>query len=256
MTRWKLTLEYDGAGFAGWQKQANALSVQEVLEEALGRLNGGEAVFVQGAGRTDAGVHADGQVAHADLGRALSPERLREALNALVRPHPVTVLLAESVPETFHARFDARQRFYRYRILNRAAPPVLEAHRVGHVRRPLDEGRMNQASAILLGRHDFSTFRAQGCQASGPVRTLDRLEWVRDGEILTGFVEARSFLYHQVRIMVGTVALVGLGLWSLDDLAQAFKACDRTRGGPTAPAQGLYLRGVRYDAVDAVPENQ
>ncbi|HUZ66423.1 MAG TPA: tRNA pseudouridine(38-40) synthase TruA [Beijerinckiaceae bacterium] len=245
MPRYKFTLEYHGGGFVGWQRQANGLSVQEVLERALGELEGAS-VAVQGAGRTDAGVHALAQVAHADLSKDWRPDRLRDALNAWVRPHAVSILQAEQKPTTFEARFSATGRRYVYRILDRRAPPALERGLVWHVPRRLDAQAMNEAAQALVGRHDFTTFRAAECQASGPVRTLDRLDVVRTGDVVEIFADARSFLHHQVRSMVGALHYVGTGKWTRADLAAALAACDRARCAAVAPACGLYLHSVDY----------
>ena len=245
MPRYKLTLEYDGTPFVGWQRQENGLSVQQVLEEAIRRFCG-ETVKTTAAGRTDAGVHALGQVAHADLAKAWPGERVREALNFHLRPHPVTVLAAEAVPEEFNARMSARSRRYLYRILNRRAPPAVERGRVWHVARPLDAPAMHVAAQALVGRHDFTTFRAALCQAKSPVKTLDRLDVTQEGEEIRVTALARSFLHHQVRNMVGTLKLVGEGKWSAEDVARALAAKDRARGGPTAPPDGLYLVEVGY----------
>jgi tRNA pseudouridine38-40 synthase len=243
--RYKLTLEYDGAGFVGWQRQANGLSVQQALEEAVERFCGERAIAV-GAGRTDAGVHATGQVAHLDLEREVASDTLRDALNFHLKPLPVSVLSAERPPEGFHARFSARQRRYLYRIVNRRAPLALEAGRAWRVPQPLDAEAMQRAAQHLVGRHDFTSFRASLCQAASPVKTLDRLDVARRGEELTIRAEARSFLHHQVRNMVGSVKLVGEGRWSEADIVRALQARDRAAGGPTAPAHGLYLTEVRY----------
>ncbi|HEX9465003.1 MAG TPA: tRNA pseudouridine(38-40) synthase TruA [Alphaproteobacteria bacterium] len=246
MPRYKLTLEYDGTPFVGWQKQDNGISVQSVLEEAVRRFSG-ETVKATGAGRTDAGVHALGQVAHLDLQKSWPANRVREALNYHVQPNPVTICLVELAPDDFHARLSAKRRTYRYRILNRRPPPALERSRVWHVLKALDAEAMHEAAQTLIGRHDFSTFRASLCQAKSPVKTLDRLDVARDGEEIHISAEARSFLHHQVRNMVGTLKLVGEGKWSARHVAQALAARDRRRGGPTAPAEGLYLVSVGYE---------
>jgi tRNA pseudouridine38-40 synthase len=246
MPRYKLTLEYCGKGLVGWQRQANGLSVQEALETAITRFCG-ERVTVFGAGRTDAGVHALAQVAHVDLPRECESEVIRSALNAHLRPHRISVLLAERATPDFDARLSATGRHYLYRILNRRAPPALERGRVWHVAPPLDLGAMQAGARHLLGHHDFSTFRDSLCQARSPVKTLDRLELSRVGEEIHVAAEARSFLHHQVRNMVGTLKLVGLGSWQPDDVARALAARDRRAGGPTAPAHGLALVAVRYD---------
>lgn len=249
MTRWRLTLEYDGRPFVGWQRQDNGPSVQQVLEEAVFKFSGCEA-RVQGAGRTDAGVHALAQVAHFDLEREFGADTVRSALNFHSRPWPVAVLTAEAVSHDFHARFSATGRRYVYRLINRRAPLTLEAGRAWHVMRPLDAGAMHEAAQALIGRHDFSTFRASLCQAASPVKTLDRLAVSRDGEEIRVEAAARSFLHHQVRNLVGTLELVGAGKWSADTLRAALEARDRNRGGPTAPPDGLYFAGVAYEAAD------
>lgn len=245
MMRWKLTLEYHGGGFAGWQRQANAISVQQVLEEAIEKFSG-ENVTLQAAGRTDAGVHARGQVAHFDLGKETNADEIMGAINFHARPHRVVIVKAETAPPDFNARLSAKSRSYRYRIINRRAPLALEADQAWHVAKPLSGDRMNEAAAILIGKHDFSTFRASNCQANSPLKTLDLLEVRSEGDVITIGAKARSFLYHQVRNMVGTLVLVGSGQWSIGDFSEAFKAADRTRGGPTAPAQGLCFWGVEY----------
>lgn len=245
--RYKLTLEYDGADFAGWQRQAEGVTtVQSVLEHAIAQLTG-EKAGLHVAGRTDAGVHALGQVAHVDLMREdVAAATMRDGVNFHVRPHRVAVLVAEPVDENFHARFSAVSRAYRYRIVNRRAPPVIDAAYAWHIQRPLDVAAMQKAADLLIGKHDFSTFRAQFCQAQSPVRTLDALRVAQDGEIITITARSRSFLYHQVRNMAGTLSLVGSGRWSHDDFVRAFKVCDRRQGGPTAPAHGLFFLGPDY----------
>ncbi len=243
--RYKLTLEYDGGGFVGWQRQANGPSVQAALEEAVLRFRG-ETVAVIAAGRTDAGVHALGQVAQIDLSREVAAETLRDALNFYLKPLPVSVLVAEPAPEGFHARFSAKQRRYRYRIVNRRTPLALDAGRAWRVPHSLDAEAMGRAARHLVGRHDFTSFRASLCQAASPVKTLDRLDVQRQGEEILIDAEARSFLHHQVRNIVGSLKLVGEGRWSESDLARALEARDRRAAGPTAPAYGLYLVEVRY----------
>jgi tRNA pseudouridine38-40 synthase len=245
MPRYKLTVEYDGSGLVGWQRQANGLSVQEVLETAVERFCG-EAITVHGAGRTDAGVHALAQTAHLDLPRAAEPEIIRSALNHHARPAAVSVLAVEEVPASFDARRSARGRVYRYRILNRRPPPVLERGRVWHVGPRLDAEAMQEAALLLLGKHDFTSFRDTMCQAKSPVKTLDRLDVARTGDEIVIDARARSFLHHQVRNMVGTLKLVGAGKWRVARVADALAACDRRAGGPTAPPDGLYLVEVIY----------
>jgi tRNA pseudouridine38-40 synthase len=246
MPRYALLLEYDGAPFVGWQRQETGLSVQQVLEEAAARLNGGEAPPVTAAGRTDAGVHAEGQVAQVSLAAELPPARLREALNFHTRPHPVAVLGAALMPPDWSARFSATGRAYRYRILNRAARPALERGRVWHIQKRLDAAAMHEAAQMLLGRHDFSAFRAAACQARSALRTLDRLDVARLGEEVVITAEARSFLHHQVRNMVGTLVEVGLGKRPPSWPRAVLEGRDRRRAGQTAPAEGLVLTAVRY----------
>jgi tRNA pseudouridine38-40 synthase len=244
--RYKLTLEYDGTGLVGWQRQTNGLSVQEVLETACARLTG-VAVYVQGAGRTDAGVHATGQVAHIDLPAPYPPDKIRGALNFHVRPHAISVLTVEPAETGFHARLSATRRSYLYRILNRRAPPALGRNHTWFVAAVLDADAMAAGARHLLGHHDFTSFRASECQAASPVKTLDRLDVLRHGEEIHIVTEARSFLHHQVRNMVGTLKLVGTGQWRPDDVAAALAARDRSAAGPTAPPEGLYLTAVGYE---------
>ena len=246
MPRYKLTLEYDGAPFVGWQRQANGPSVQQALEEAI-RAASGEDVTAHGAGRTDAGVHASGQVAHIDLTKAWTGFRLSEALNALLAPRPIAVLAAEEVAGDFDARFSARMRHYVYRIVNRRAPLALTHDRAWRVKRRLDVAAMSEGAALLIGRHDFSTFRDSQCQATSPIRTLSRFDVERDGEAIEMRLSARSFLHRQVRSMVGSLEHVGAGKWSVEDLRAALEARDRARCGQVAPAEGMYLARVDYD---------
>jgi tRNA pseudouridine38-40 synthase len=245
MTRWALLLEYDGTGFAGWQRQAHDISVQSVVEQAAARLDG-VPVACTAAGRTDAGVHAEAQVAHLDLAREMTGAKLAAALNFHMKPHRVVVRAAVAVAPGWNARFSAVGRRYRYTILNRAARPGLDEDRVWHVKPALDAGAMRQGAALLLGQHDFTSFRASSCQAKSPVRTLDRLEVIEDGERLVVVAEARSFLHHQVRNMVGSLKLVGEGRWEVSRIADALRARDRAAAGPTAPASGLVLEQVHY----------
>lgn len=245
MARFKMTIEYDGGPFAGWQLQADALTVQGVLEDAVAVLAGGRPV-VHAAGRTDAGVHATGQMAHVDLEWRRDMHVLRNAINAHLRPHPVSVLSVEEVSEDFHARFSAIRRHYLYRIVNRPAPLALERGKAWWHPVPLDHLAMHEAAQALLGKHDFTTFRASSCQAQSPVKTLDRLDVIRSGDAIDIVVEARSFLHHQVRSMVGSLKLVGEGKWPVEELAKVLAARDRTRCGPVAPPTGLYLTRVDY----------
>ena len=245
MPRYKLTLEYDGAGVSGWQRQQNAASIQQMLEEAVFRLTATQET-VHGAGRTDAGVHATGQVAHVDLARRWDGGRLREALNAHLVAAPVVVVAAEEAAADFDARRHAVSRLYLYRILNRRAPPTLDRGRVWHIKRALDAAAMREAAQGLIGRHDFSTFRDTQCQAKSPLRTLDLFAVERAGDEICCTVGARSFLHRQVRSMVGSLVEVGLGKWTAADLRAALDAADRARCGPVAPPDGLYLVRVDY----------
>lgn len=245
-TRWALKLEYDGGPFVGWQRQASGLSIQQVLEEAAARLNRGEPVASIVAGRTDAGVHAEGQVAHIDLPSGHSAKTVRDALNFHMKPHPVVVLTAVPVRPDWNARFSANRRAYRYRILNRRSRPALMAGKVWHVPAPLAAPAMHQAAQRLLGRHDFSSFRAASCQANSPMRTLDRLDVRRVDDVVEIIAEARSFLHHQVRNFAGTLKLVGEGSWTPERVAAALEARDRAAAGPTAPPEGLALTEVGY----------
>ena len=245
MPRYKLTIEYDGTPFVGWQRQTNGFAVQQAVEEAALPL-GGAINGLRGAGRTDAGVHATGQVAHLDLPKAYRPDSVRDALNARLAPLPIAVVAAEPVPDDFDARFSATRRHYRYRICNRRAPAALDATRVWLVKRPLNAGAMHSAAQCLLGSHDFSTFRDSECQAASPVRTLDRCDVARNGEAIDIRVSAQSFLHRQVRSMVGSLEHVGSGRWSAADLKDALDAADRRRCGQVAPATGLYLVTVDY----------
>jgi tRNA pseudouridine38-40 synthase len=245
MPRYKLTLEYDGAPFVGWQRQANGLSVQEALEQAIFAV-AGEAATAHGAGRTDAGVHARGQVAHIDLAKAWSGFRLSEALNALLAPKPIAVLAAEEVAADFDARFSAVMRHYVYCIVNRRAPLALARERAWRVKRRLDVAAMREGAALLIGRHDFSTFRDSQCQATSPIRTLSRFDVERDGDAIAMRISARSFLHRQVRSMVGSLEHVGAGKWRVEALKEALEARDRARCGQVAPAAGLFLERVDY----------
>jgi tRNA pseudouridine38-40 synthase len=243
--RYKLLIEYDGTPFVGWQSQENGLSVQAVITAAFAAF-AGESVRLQGAGRTDAGVHAMGQAAHVDLGKDWDTDTVRDAVNAHLRPHPVAVLAAERAPDAFDARFSARARQYLYRILNRRADLALDRERAWRVPRPLDASAMHAAAQRLIGRHDFTTFRAAECQARSPVKTLDRLDVERAGEEIRIAASARSFLHHQVRSMVGSLVWVGEGKWTGADLETALKTRDRAACGPVAPPEGLYLVRVDY----------
>jgi tRNA pseudouridine38-40 synthase len=245
MPRYKLTIEYDGTPFSGWQIQDNALTVQGALEGAVKAICG-EDVRVNGAGRTDAGVHALGQVAHCDVAKHFVPGRLRDGLNAHLRPHPIGVRSAEIVPDTFEARFCAIKRHYLYRITNTRANLALDIGRTWRVPRRLDADAMHEAAQRLIGKHDFTTFRDTECQAKSPEKTLDQLDVVRDGDAVRIMTSARSFLHSQVRSMVGSLVWVGEGRWSAADLATALAARNRAACGPVAPPQGLYLVRVEY----------
>ena len=245
MPRYRLTIEYDGTPFSGWQIQDNAPTVQGALETAVKAICG-EQVRVHGAGRTDAGVHALGQVAHCDIQKPFPPGRLRDGLNAHLRPHPIGVLAADIVPDTFEARFSAIKRHYRYRIVNRRANLAVDAGRVWRVPKPLDAGAMHEAAQRLLGKHDFTTFRDTECQAKSPDKTLDQLDVARDGDNVTIVTSARSFLHSQVRSMVGSLVWVGEGRWTPDDMQRALEARNRQACGPVAPPDGLYLVRVDY----------
>lgn len=245
MLRYKLTIEYDGTPFSGWQRQADRPSVQQALEEAIHAMSG-EVVTTQAAGRTDAGVHALGQVAHFDLSKTWDPFRIREALNYHLRPDPVAIIAAEAVDDDFEARFSATARRYEYRILNRRAPAVIERDHVWHVPMELDADTMDHAAGLILGTHDFTTFRSSECQANSPLRTLDKFSVRRELDHIVVTASARSFLHHQVRSMVGSLKLVGEGKWSPADFRAALDARDRRRCGAMAPSSGLYLTRVDY----------
>jgi len=246
VTRWRLTIEYDGAPFMGWQRQDHGPSVQQALEEALEKMTGEVGQFTA-AGRTDAGVHALAMAAHADVTKTLTAHRLREGLNALVRPQPISVLDVEPVADDWHARFSCIGRRYLYRVLSRRAPPALDAGKVWHIPVPLDIEAMREGAGHLIGRHDFTTFRSAHCQSDSPVKTLDRLEIEKVGEEIHVTAVARSFLHHQVRSMVGCLALVGRGQWTPDDMRKALDAADRLALGLNAPPHGLYFVQALYD---------
>jgi tRNA pseudouridine38-40 synthase len=245
MPRYKLVIEYDGGPFVGWQAQDNGVSVQGVLTDAVAAF-AGERVMLHGAGRTDTGVHARGQVAHVDFAKDWDTDTVRDAINFHLRPRPVAVLAAERAADTFDARFSAIKRHYLYRIVNRRADLALEQNRAWRVPRSLDAVAMHTAAQCLVGRHDFTTFRSTECQANSPVKTLDRLDVERDGDEVRVTASARSFLQHQVRSMVGSLVHVGEGKWSADDIAASLGARDRTACGQVAPPQGLYLMRVDY----------
>jgi tRNA pseudouridine38-40 synthase len=245
MPRYRLLIEYDGGPFQGWQAQANGPSVQASLQRAV-RAFSGEDAQVTGAGRTDTGVHATGQVAHIDLGKFWKPDVIRDAVNAHLVPEPISIIAASEADPDFHARFSATGRRYLFRILDRRPPPALEKGRVWWIRKPLDAAAMHAAAQALVGRHDFTTFRDAHCQSKSPVKTLDAVSVSRTGEEVWLTFAARSFLHRQVRSMTGTLAEVGLGRWSAGDVRQALEAADRSRCGPVAPPEGLYLTGVTY----------
>lgn len=247
MARHRLTVEFDGRPFMGWQRQAHGPSVQQAIEEALSSVTGEKAVL-HAAGRTDAGVHGHAMAAHVDIAKPITSHRLKEALNARLRPAPVAILACETVAGDWHARFSCIGRRYLYRIVNRRAPLTFDAGLAWQVATKLDDETMQAAARFLVGKHDFTTFRSAHCQAQSPVKTLDRLDVRRDGEIIEIEAVARSFLHHQVRSMVGCLALVGRGKWSADDLSDALAAADRSRLGLNAPPDGLYFMEAIYPA--------
>ena len=245
MTRFRLTVEFDGRPFMGWQRQAHGPSVQQTIEEAAQAVTGEQAVL-HAAGRTDAGVHALAMTAHVDIEKSIAPFRLMEALNAQLRPNPIAILGCEIMPDDWHARFSCIGRDYLYRIVNRRAPLTLELGHAWRIAKTLDAGAMHDAAQVLVGRHDFTTFRSVHCQAESPIKTLDRLDVRRDGGAVLIEAAARSFLHHQVRSMVGCLAMVGQGQWTAADLKTAIEARDRSALGLNAPAEGLYFVRARY----------
>ena len=245
MTRFRLLVEYDGTGFVGWQRQENGPSIQQAIEDAVFAFCA-ERVSSIAAGRTDAGVHALGQVVHLDLVRETTADTLRDAVNFHLKPQPIAILGAEAVSGDFHARFSATGRRYLYRIVNRRAPLAIDRNRAWQVTIALDAAAMHEAAQRLIGNHDFTSFRSSICQAASPVKTLDRLDIEREGEEIRISAAARSFLHHQVRNMVGTLKLVGEGRWRAQDVSTALEARSRSAAGPTAPAEGLFLAEVRY----------
>ncbi len=245
MTRWKLTIEYDGGPFFGWQRQGDDPTVQRSIERAIDRMTG-EGVTLHAAGRTDAGVHALAMVAHVDIARITTPHRLREGINALVRPDPVSILATEPVADDWHARFSCTGRGYLYRMLTRRPPPVLDRGRVWHVGKPMDVEAMRAAAAHLVGTHDFTTFRSVHCQSASPLKTLDRLDIETVGQEIHLHAAARSFLHHQVRSMAGCLGMVGTGQWSASNMKAALEARDRAALGLNAPPEGLYFVGATY----------
>ncbi|WP_020398497.1 tRNA pseudouridine(38-40) synthase TruA [Kordiimonas gwangyangensis] len=246
MQRFKLTIEYDGRPYVGWQRQENGPSVQAALEDACKGFAPNEDVKVMGSGRTDAGVHATGQVAHLDLERPMTADALQGALNYHLRPNPVAVVAVELVDEEFHARFSALKRHYTYKILNRRAPASFQRGLMWQVKTPLDHEAMHEAAQHLVGQHDFTTFRHAHCQAKSPVKTMDYLTVERFGEEVHIHAGARSFLHHQIRSITGTLKLVGEGNWTPADVKAALEARDRTRLGLNAPPDGLYFRKVEF----------
>jgi tRNA pseudouridine38-40 synthase len=246
MPRYKLVIEYDGTPFVGWQSQANGRGVQDVIEAAILRFSG-ETLRIQCAGRTDTGVHATGQVAHVDLVKAWRTDTVRDALNAHLKLEPVSILSAEIVPDGFNARTSATKRHYSYRILNRRAPPAMDRLRAWHVPWALDAELMEEAAALLIGQHDFTTFRSSDCQANSPLRTLDVFSVKREGDEVQIAASARSFLHHQVRSMVGTIALAGAGRWTVAEVGRALEAKSRPACGPLAPPHGLTFVKVDYE---------
>jgi tRNA pseudouridine38-40 synthase len=246
VSRYKLILEYDGRGLVGWQRQDNGPSVQAALEQAIFRFCG-ETVTAHAAGRTDAGVHALGQVVHVDIDKPTTTDTLRDAVNHHLRPAAIAVLSAEAAADDFHARFSAVRRSYLYRIVNRRAPLTLDAGRAWWVPTPLDAGAMHAAAQILVGKHDFTSFRASECQSNSPEKTIDVLDVARRGEEIEIIAKARSFLHHQIRNIAGTLRLVGAGKWTRADMARALAARDRSAAGETAPAEGLYFLSAEYE---------
>lgn len=251
MQRFKLTVEYDGRLFVGWQRQENGPSIQAVLEQAAEQFTG-IPTRVTGSGRTDAGVHALGQVAHVDIARSMTADQVQGAFNYHIKPAPVSVVHVEAVPEEFNARFSAIQRHYRYKIVNRRAPLTFDRGLKWHVKTPLNAGLMHDAVQILVGQHDFTTFRHVNCQAKSPVKTIDYLTVEQQGDEIHLLAGARSFLHHQIRSITGTVKLVGEGKWSKSDLKAALEARDRAALGFNAPPDGLYFVGVDYSVEDTV----
>lgn len=247
MTRFALTVEFDGRPFMGWQRQDHGPTVQQAIEDAAFAVTG-ERTTVHAAGRTDAGVHGVAMRAHLDIAKDIPAFRLGEALNALLRPAPVAILRCEIVPDDWHARFSCLGRSYEYRIVNRRTPLTWEKGLAWQVPQPLDADAMHRAAQLLVGRHDFTTFRSAHCQAQSPVKSIDRLDVVRSGDRVSVYAAARSFLHHQVRSMVGCLALVGMGRWSFDDMGDALKAADRSRLGLNAPPDGLFFMGASYPA--------
>jgi len=245
MPRYKITIEYDGTGFAGWQRQENSGSIQASIEEAIFKFSG-ENAAVFASGRTDAGVHALGQVAHFDLAKEAMDKEIRDGINFHIKPAAISILRGEKTAPDFHARFDAKKRYYRYRIINRISPPVLDRFRAWHIKENLNVEAMHDAAQILVGNHDFTSFRASECQAKSPVKTVDEIKVTKTAEEVIIDISALSFLHHMVRNITGTLRLVGGGRWTPEDVKKALMAKDRTTTGPTAPAHGLYFMRVEY----------
>lgn len=243
--RYKLLIEYDGTNFVGWQRQKSGLAVQEVIEQAL-KTALREEVTLFGSGRTDTGVHALGQVAHFETKQNLNLFKIRESLNALIRPHLISIHEVTQVSDDFHARFSAIERSYTYQILNTPFPPALLKNKAWWVRTPLDMDQMQKAADLLIGKHDFSTFRASECQAKSPIKTINSIHFEKQDDIIKMHISAKSFLHHQVRNIIGSLVLVGQKKWSINDFETAFKGKDRRLGGPTAPPEGLYFVSVQY----------
>lgn len=246
MPRYKLTLEYEGTGYVGWQHQPDLCSIQRTLEEAVFKFCQ-ERTEVYGSGRTDAGVHALGQVAHVDFEKPQEPFKIQQALNHYLSQETIVVLAVEEVPQEFHARFSAKRRRYIYKLVSRSGPLALQRNLAWYVHRPLDLKAMEEGARHLIGRHDFTTFRAAACQSSSPLKTLDKIDITQEGDVFTFDIEAPSFLHHQVRNFVGTLKLVGEGKWQPLDVKNALEKRDRRQGGPTAPSCGLYFHSVHYD---------
>lgn len=245
MTKYKITIEYDGTNISGWQRQANGPSIQQYIEEAI-EVFTKEKVFVYAAGRTDAGVHATGQVAHFELQKMIAPEIVQRAVNHFLKPNTVVIIDCQIADDDFHARFSAKKRHYKYLITNRRAPSVLEVNRTWHIHKKLDVEKMQQAASFLIGNHDFTSFRALQCQAASPIKTMDEIKIYRDEDKIYFTLKATSFLHHMVRNIVGTLVQVGLGAWTPEYIEAVLAAKDRSKAGPTAPPQGLYFTKIDY----------
>jgi len=245
MPRYKIIIEYDGTNISGWQRQPDTSSIQQFIEDAIESFSQ-EKVIVHAAGRTDAGVHAIEQVAHFDLKKKFTTYIVQTAINHFLRPNLIVILSCDIVDDSFHARFSAIKRHYRYEVLNRRAPTALGVNKIWHIRESLDINNMQEAANILVGSHDFTSFRAAQCQGKSPLKTIDEISIYREGEKIIFIVRAKSFLHHMVRNIVGTLILVGTGKWRVDDISKALEAKDRRRAGPTAPACGLYFTKIDY----------